>query len=210
MFFWEGFLLGLAISIPVGPMSFVCINKTLSSGKMHGFIAGLGIATADSFYAAIAAFGMTALSSLLMEHQFWLNVIGGIFLAFIGTKAIFKKTEDLKFQKLKQKDGMGFIRSYFTTLVITVSSPATIFLFISVFTIMGVDLSGGDKSFFSASVAVIGFFLGSILWWILLIYTAHFIGNKINYKAFNLINKISGLIIYCFSCFILLKAFNLV
>ena len=77
-FLFKGFLIGLAIAAPVGPIGVLCIRRTLVSGRLIGFLSGLGAATADSAYAAVAAFGLTAVQSLLVGTQFWLHWIGSI------------------------------------------------------------------------------------------------------------------------------------
>ena len=62
-------MLGLAIAAPVGPIGILCIRRTLSQGRLFGFVSGLGAATADAIYGCIAAFGLTAISALLVRQQ---------------------------------------------------------------------------------------------------------------------------------------------
>jgi threonine/homoserine/homoserine lactone efflux protein len=56
----RGFILGLAIAAPVGPIGVLCIRRTLAQGRAIGFVSGLGAATADVVYGCIAAFGLTS------------------------------------------------------------------------------------------------------------------------------------------------------
>lgn len=64
---FHGFLLGLAIAAPVGPVGIVVIRRTITFGRGVGLISGLGAATADAFYAAVAAFGLTVISTFLVS-----------------------------------------------------------------------------------------------------------------------------------------------
>ena len=43
------------------------IRRTLAEGRVVGLVSGLGVATADATYGAIAAFGLTAITDLLVD-----------------------------------------------------------------------------------------------------------------------------------------------
>jgi len=73
------FVLGFTIAAAVGPISLLCIRRTLAEGRVVGFVSGLGVATADATYGAVAAFGLTAVTDLLVDGRRVLGV-GGLFL----------------------------------------------------------------------------------------------------------------------------------
>ncbi len=75
-FFWKSLSIGLAVAAPVGPMSLMCIHRTLDRGQGAGLVFGAGVA-ADLTYAAIAAFGVTVVSAALLASTFWINRISG-------------------------------------------------------------------------------------------------------------------------------------
>src|SRR5215813_9571069 len=87
-FFLKGLLLGFSIAAPVGPIGVLCIRRTLADGRLVGFVSGLGAATADTFYGTVAAFGLTAISSLLVAQGLWLRLIGGVFLLYLGARTL--------------------------------------------------------------------------------------------------------------------------
>ena len=60
----RGFIIGLSIAAAVGPISLLCIRKTLADGRLAGFVCGMGAATADGLYGCVAAFGLTWVSEL--------------------------------------------------------------------------------------------------------------------------------------------------
>src|SRR5215831_16446771 len=86
--FARGFALGLSIAAVVGPIGLLCIRRTLVTGFAIGFVSGLGAATADASYAAVASFGVTALASLLIDQRVWLRLIGGAFLIYLGVRTL--------------------------------------------------------------------------------------------------------------------------
>jgi len=61
-FFLKGLIIGLSLAIPVGPIGLLCIRRTLARGRISGFFSGLGAATADGMYGAVAGFGLTFVS----------------------------------------------------------------------------------------------------------------------------------------------------
>ena len=84
----KGLVIGLSIAATVGPMSMLCIQRTLERGRLIGMLSGLGIATADGLYALIAGLGLTAIMHLLISQQLWIRLIGGLFLVYLGLKTI--------------------------------------------------------------------------------------------------------------------------
>ena len=84
----RGFILGFAIAAPVGPIGLLCIQRTLNQGQLIGLVSGLGAATADTLYGAIAAFGLTLVTAFLVEQQFWLGLLGGAFLCYLGVRTL--------------------------------------------------------------------------------------------------------------------------
>lgn len=83
-FFIKGLLIGFCIAAPVGPIGLLCIQRTLNYGRLSGLFTGLGAATADAFYGAIAAYGLTLVSNFLVGQQFWFKSVGGLFLLYLG------------------------------------------------------------------------------------------------------------------------------
>src|SRR5436853_4887961 len=84
----RGSLLGFSIAAVVGPIALLCIRRTLSAGFGVGFVSGLGAATADAGYAAVAGFGISAIAALLVDQRVWLRVLGGIFLVYLALRTV--------------------------------------------------------------------------------------------------------------------------
>ena len=90
-YFLKGLAIGFAIAAPVGPIGVLCIRRTLAEGRLIGFLSGLGAATADMSYGAVAAFGLTAVKDALITQQIWLRVVGGLFLIYLGNRTFLSK-----------------------------------------------------------------------------------------------------------------------
>src|ERR1700693_333673 len=84
----RGFALGFLIAASPGPIFFLCLRRTLARGPLTGLVSGLGVATADGFYAALAAFGIGAVTSALVSERRWLALVGGAALVILGARAL--------------------------------------------------------------------------------------------------------------------------
>jgi len=188
IFFIKGLIIGFAMAVPIGPVGIMCIRKTLAEGHSRGLIIGIGAATADSLYGSMAAFGLTFISDAITAHQFWLRLVGGGVLLFLGIRTFYAQPKDPKIRF----ESTGVLRSYIYAFFLVITNPVTIFAFIAVFAAFGL---GQTLNIFSASVLVVGVFSGSCLWFITLSYIAKFFRNKLDKEGFRWVNRIAGVLI---------------
>lgn len=200
-FLLKGLILGFAIAAPVGPIGVLCIRKTLQFGRLSGLFSGLGAAVADSIYAVIAAFGLTFISNFLLEWQLWFRLIGGIFLLYLGWKTFNAKT----ISETKNVPHTTLLNDFASTFFLTITNPLTILSFLAVFA--GLGLSNVDGNYFKAGGLVLGVFLGSAAWWLLLSEGITLFRKKVSQKAMTWINRFAGLIILGFGIAAILSTF---
>lgn len=189
MHFLKGLIIGFVVAAPVGPIGILCARRTLMHGRRAGFFSGMGAATADSIYGFIAAFGLTMISDLILEQQFWLRLIGGILLVILGTKAFFSHPE----RKELPKTGRLYAGMYTSTFFLTLTNPLTIFSFAAVFA--GFGLAGTKGNLLSAAVLIIGVFIGSAVWWLFLVGVFSIYRRRFHSHELTWVNRISGVII---------------
>ena len=82
------FVIGIVVAAPVGAMGILCIQRVLAHGWRAGLATGAGIATADAGYAALAAFGVTAVATWMIAYQAPLRIVGGLALLWLGWRAV--------------------------------------------------------------------------------------------------------------------------
>ena len=189
--FARGLLLGLSIAAPVGPIGVLCIRRTLTQGWRIGFLTGLGAATADATYGAVAAFGLTALSNLLIAEQFWLRLLGGLFLLYLGARTFVAKPATVA----ANATANSLTGAYSSTFLLTLTNPTTILSFAAIFAGFGVASSG---STLAAGILVLGVFVGSALWWLLLSGGVTLLRSRFRPAALVWVNRISGVVIALF------------
>jgi threonine/homoserine/homoserine lactone efflux protein len=93
--FFRGLVIGLSIAAPVGPIGVLCIRRTLAEGRVAGLVSGLGAATADMLFGCVAGFGLTFISSALLAQQFWFQLIGGLFLCYLGVRTLLSRPAEI-------------------------------------------------------------------------------------------------------------------
>jgi threonine/homoserine/homoserine lactone efflux protein len=191
----RGVLVGISIAAPVGPIGVLCIRRTLSDGKLTGFLSGMGAASADMVYGAVAAFGLTVVSTLLVDNTFWLRLIGGGFLLYLGVKTFLEKPADHAAQTSQTS---GYFGAYLSTFFLTITNPMTILSFAAIFA--GTMVSRGTSS---PIVLVLGVFLGSAAWWLTLSLGIGWMRDRLTAKHMMWINRVSGTIITAFGMFAL-------
>jgi threonine/homoserine/homoserine lactone efflux protein len=186
--FIKGIVIGFAMAVPIGPIGIMCIRKTLTEGRLRGLIIGIGAATADLLYGCVAAFGLTVISNTLISQRIWIRLAGGMILLFLGIRTFRARPADPK----AHINSNGILRSYFTTVFLTLTNPMTIFAFIAVFAALGL---GNGLGYFSASVLVLGVCIGSCLWFLSLSSGVTFFRKKLNLTGLKWVNKIAGIFI---------------
>ena len=191
--FVKGVILGFAIAAPVGPIGILCIRRTLAHGRWIGFVSGLGAATADGLYGLVAALGLTALSSFLVQQVHILQAIGGLFLCYLAIN-IFRAAPTVR--EAIASDGRYAWRAYGSTLALTLTNPMTILSFIGIFS--GLALPDARL------VLVLGVISGSVLWWFVLSLLAGMLQTRLHTAGIRYINYASGCILLVFGVYSLL------
>jgi len=190
----QGAVIGLSIAAPVGPIALLCIRRSLADGRLFGFVSGLGAATADAFYGAVAGFGLTFLSEALLGNKTWLRILGGLYLCYLGTRIFLAKAKERSIDVAPS----GLIAAYASTFLLTLTNPVTILAFLAVFAGLGIT-AGGDPG--SAGALVGGVFLGSATWWLVLTLGIGTLRTRITPAVLIWVNRLAGAVIAGFGVF---------
>lgn len=192
-----GVVVGLVVAAPIGAVNIVCIRRTLSFGPLNGFLSGLGAALGDAVFAAVASFGLSAISDVVMEYQSWMKIPGGLLLVALGAHTFYHDPIDLN----GRRDGTAALsgsqdlpHTMASTFVLTVTNPATLFAFTAILAGGANDL-GIHRAAGAGGLLVLGVAAGSALWWFLLTLLIGLLHGQISDAWLDRINKISGALI---------------
>ena len=184
--FVRGLALGLTVAAPVGPMSLLCMRRSLTGGFPAGFLSGLGVATADAIYGAVAAFGLVAVTGLLMGQEAPLRLVGAAVLFYLGVTTLRARPAATS----SDAGASGLAGMYASTLGLTLANPTTILSFAALFA--GVGLGGSDGDTTAASAMVLGVFVGSALWWLVVAGAIGLVRRRLTPRVLRLVNVVAG------------------
>lgn len=188
----RGLIIGFTIAAAVGPISLLVIRRTIEHGRVYGFASGLGVATADATYGAIAAFGLTALTGLLVSGRVVLGLVGGVIIALLGIRTMVSRPGTIA----ADAERPGLVGAFASIYALTMTNPMTILSFAAVFA--GIGLVSGSATFLDAAVVTLGVWAGSTLWWIVLTGIVGWLRGRVSTRALLWINRISGAALVAF------------
>lgn len=192
--------LGFTIAAAVGPISLLTIRRTLAHGQLYGLVSGLGVATADATYAAIAAFGLTAVTSVLVGGRVVLGIVGGLVLVWLGYRTFVARPSTAATDAARP----GLAGAFASIYALTMTNPMTILSFAALFAALG--LSGG--TFLEAATLTFGVLVGSALWWVVLTTVVARLRSRVTPAALVWVNRASGALIVAFGLLAIVGAIS--
>jgi threonine/homoserine/homoserine lactone efflux protein len=200
----KGIILGLMVSIPLGPIGIVLINRTIKRGFLSGFFSGLGLAAADTILAVLAGLGFTVIISFIKEERFIISIIAGIIIIGVGLKVFL--SNPIKEYRNKEKANKSLWRDFYSVFVLSITNPYTILIFVAFFS--GIHLAGNVKPELVPFFLIPGVFTGAIAWWFFLSYFLSRFKKKIRLRGILRVNKIGGIVIIVIGVIVLLSVFT--
>jgi len=200
---FRGFALGFAVAASPGPIFFLCLRRTLQRGRLYGLISGLGVATADGFYAAVASLGVAAVATAIASGRRPLAVIGGVVLIVLGARILFERRQELK--EAPATTGTSLAWAYLSTLGLTITNPATIISFAALAATLGL---GSGAGLMKPAVLVGGVLLGSGAWWCVLAVAASLLRTRLTPAVIRGVSAFSGLAIAVLGMLAIYSAFS--
>jgi threonine/homoserine/homoserine lactone efflux protein len=206
----SGWMIGLIAAVPIGPVNLICIRRTLQCGWRYGFVSGLGAALGDGVFASVTGFGLTAIAQLIEGYSTVLQIVGGVLLLGIGIR-MFNAPPPLRLGetygpfpegvaicngkngKNGKNGGTSRARGIASTFALTITNPVTLFWFGAWFASLG-GLAD-NPSFFAAARVVLGVFLGSATWWLVLTAVVGKLHARIDDDVVRFINRVCGFLV---------------
>jgi len=200
----KGILLGLAVSMPLGPIGIILINRTIKRGMLSGFFSGLGLASADTLLAVLAALGFNVILSFINQERFIISVIAGLIIIGIGMKIFL--SNPVKDIRNREKTNKSLWRDYYSVFVLSISNPYTIFIFVAFFS--GVHINGNVRPELVPFFLIPGVFIGTITWWFFLSYFVSRFKKNIRLRVIVRVNKVAGIVVIVIGILVLLSVFT--
>jgi threonine/homoserine/homoserine lactone efflux protein len=196
----KGFGIGFLVAAAIGPIAMLCIRTTLERGRIAGIAAGMGVAVADTIFAAIGAYAISFVGAALSSSETWLKLVGGLVLIAFGIY-LARKSPNVAMEDNREVP-KSLAADFALMLVLTLANPMTILSFAGLFA--GVSgLRGFELNAIPA--LLVGVFAGSALWWVALAVAIGLIRHKISAVTMLWINRGSAAAIIMFGLFTLVE-----
>ena len=134
-----GIVAGLAIAMQVGAVSLLLIEASVVRGPRMGVAAGLGVATADLAFAAIATAAGGAAGAALSSHEAEIKVTAALVLAAIALHGLLRIAREPAGTTLAAPPTGTASGHYTRFLAITLANPLTIASFAAVAAALSLD-----------------------------------------------------------------------
>lgn len=181
--------IGVAVAAPVGPMSLLCMRRTLTRGWRWGLATGAGIAVGDGIYAAVAALGLAGVSAFVLAWEKQLHLAAGLFLIWLGLKTFFTKDEG----RVAEEGAAASVgASFLGSVMLTLTNPPTIVMFAAVFTALA-PTTGFDPLVALATVG--GVVSGSLLWWVGVVAAVSGLRHALGRRIRLWIDRVAGVVL---------------
>ncbi len=185
---WKGFIIGVIVSAPLGPVGVLCIQRTLNKGRWYGFVTGIGAMLSDICYALLTGYGMSFVFDYVNKNIFYLQLLGSIMLLTFGIYT-FRSNPVRSIRPSSGKKGT-YLHNLITAFFVTLSNPLIIFLFIGLFARFafvgeGVLLSEVVLGYLSIAA-------GALSWWFGITFFVNKVRCRFNMRGIWIVNRVIG------------------
>jgi threonine/homoserine/homoserine lactone efflux protein len=192
----KGILIGLCISVPLGPIGMLCIQRTFNRGAKYGMITGLGATFSDFIYTIITLFFLSFVIDFIEVHKFIIQLTGSILVGVFGYYIF--QSNPITQPKPNETKTHSLFGDFMSAFGLTFSNPLILFVLIALFARF--EFIGTSTTLFVSICGILSILVGAILWWSLLTYIVTHFKNKLNMRELKIINQITGLIIILIGC----------
>jgi len=170
-----GVLAGLTIAIPVGAIAVLLITEGLRNGHRAAVAGAFGIATVDLVYSMVAMVAGGIVTSLMSGHEKPVELIAAAVLLAVGVNGIVRAARtspSVEPGPLPRAVGATYLKFVGLTAV----NPATALYFVALAATLGPRVAGAG----AAEAFVIGVFLGSVSWQLVLALGSATLGPRLS------------------------------
>lgn len=192
----KGIIIGLCISVPLGPIGMLCVQRTLTRGRRYGIVTGLGATASDLVYTLITLFFLRFIIGFIDEHRLIFQIVGAVIVIIFGY-FIFKSHPSAQPQP-NESSKHSLLSDFFTSFGLTFSNPFILFVLIALFARF--TFIEEKSTAITYIVGISSILAGALIWWLFLTYIVSHFRNKLNLRGLRLINVITGTIIIVIGC----------
>lgn len=188
--FLTGIIIGLFISVPIGPLGILCIQRTLNRGRAYGIITGLGATTSDLIYAVLVGFGMNFIINFIQDHQALIQIVGSIIICGFGVHVFRSNPSKQLALSATNNSKDDYFSNYISAFLLCFSNPLIIFLLIGLFAQF--QFFSPEQTIYEDIVGLGSILLGAFMWWLFITLIVSKFRTQFNVRGLWILNKITG------------------
>ncbi len=193
-------MVGFLVAIPIGPVGLLIMQRSIKLGWVRGLMSGIGAALADGVFALAAVAGLSVLLGNVGDSHHWVQLAGSFILLVVGIYYMQGKKESPKTEEVLSSPYLQrYLWDLFSTFFLTLMNPATVMAFAAVFA--GTDFARFDTLKNDYVAASLGVFLGSMLWWLVLIFFSQRLRKWLSPQGQIKIQKVVGFVLMALALF---------
>ncbi len=188
-FIIKGILIGLFVSVPMGPIGMLCVQRTIVRGRKYGIVTGLGATTSDLIYTLVAIFFIGFVEPFLETNKLLIQIVGSLIVTGFG---IFIYTNNPSTQpRPHEKSNNSIAGDFFSSMILTMSNPLILFVLLALFARFGF-FDEENTTFTHYVTGILSILGGAFLWWNVLTFFVSKFRNKLSFSGLKLLNRVIG------------------
>lgn len=200
MLFLKGIIIGMFVTLPVGPLGLLAIQRTINKGWKIGFLASVGAITSDMIYSSIAILGISFIGDFLNRHRNLINGLTGVLFLIVGINILMSGIEK---EKVKEVNKEELVHPFFIHFLFGLSNPLIFIIFFTIFTRIGMSIN--NAKVFLNIIFILSIFVGSCILWFVITNIIERSKKAFKFESFIVIDKIIGSGIVLFGIFSILR-----
>ncbi len=188
---WKGFIIGVIVSAPLGPVGVLCIQRTLNKGRWYGFVTGVGAAMSDICYALLTGYGMSFVFDYVNKNIFYLQLFGSILLFAFGVYTF--RSNPVKSIRPPSGNKGTYLHNLITAFFVTLSNPLIIFLFVGLFARFSFVGNGALVS--ETVTGYLAIIIGALSWWFGITYFVNKVRAHFDLRGIWMLNRVIGSVV---------------
>lgn len=189
----KAIVVGIAASIPVGPIAILVIQKTLCKGFKPGFVTSLGATVVDTLFAVVAIFALAVVQNFIEGNPIPIFIGGGLIVIALGLSM----TLSNPFRKMKTETkvpkGDPCVTDFLSACAMGISNPGAIAVMLTLMAFFGIaEDKPSDWTFFPIILGIAG---GSLAYWLGVTALLNKFRRQFNMRTLIWINRSTGAVV---------------
>ncbi len=186
-----GFLIGVLISAPMGPIGMLVIQRTLNKGRWPAFFTGVGASLSDLVYCLLTGLGLSFITDFIESNQIILQIVGSLVLIVYGCYLF--RNNPSRSLKPPTEPANTYWRDFGTGFLFTFSNPLILFFIIGLFARF--NFLAPHYRFYHYILGYFGIIAGALAWWFMVTFFVNKVRAHFNLRSMWLINRIIAVLL---------------